>query len=58
MAPAIIESVAQRYMDHEEVCPFLKMCPKVISEKILKVYERLDEKDYIKEIIKDKPSEW
>jgi sphingomyelin phosphodiesterase len=27
MAPAILESVFERYLDEEEICPLLKMCP-------------------------------
>jgi sphingomyelin phosphodiesterase len=52
MAPSITESVVARYIDAEEICPLVKMCPPV--------YERLNAEDYIREVIKDKPadSEW
>lgn len=27
MTPAIVESVVTRYLDADEICPFVKMCP-------------------------------
>lgn len=47
MTPTILESIVERYLSADEICPYIKMCPKV--------YELDDRDAYIHEILKDKP---